>query len=442
MNSGKRQKDDSVSKSFVCVAFLCAATTLLATDSIDYGKVNPPWRPGKYYSVKSQYEMQLNDIVMDMKQILKAVPERRWTRLWIKRDEKVEEHYRSQPFSGKYSCYLNYNTRGAFFENKNSGSVFRRYESANVEFVPANTYGRTVITDAEPSWLRRVLFGPRSEEVSNEEIAKEMRKSDIPFREIFTTDGTNLDSRSWYFFAWNQREAFNADLKYSMDVFKKDAREVPSEFLINLTPQDRAKIVMQSVGSGAAAGWTKESKLDLGYCVAQAEAKMMTYAIYGQTKTRNVGDIWTIDSDMLESFFPLQSKKRKPFSFTGGVLVLTVVSDDGGIVSVKSLPCGKVDGAMVSTDLKIEPRTEESEHRPNFNVYMSNESDNFIRFTIDTDNSVCTKAEIQATLCDYRGAVPKVDQLSLNDLEREMRVEIDGGSVVLHSVITTDVEDK
>ncbi len=427
----------------LCIALFCVATALFAADSIDYGKVNPPWRSGKYYSVKSRYEMRLNNIVIDAKKVRKADVDRCWYRLWIKRDEKVEEHYRSQPFSGVYSCYLNYTTRGAFFENKNSGSVFRRYESADVSFhIPKeDEAGRTVFTDAEPSWLRRVLFGPRSEEVSNKEIAEKLQDADFIFREIFSADGKNLDSDSWYFLSWNQREAFNADLRHSMDVYKKSAREVPSEFLSNLTPLDRARICMQSVGSDAAAGWSKESKLDLGYCVAQAEAKMMTYAIYGQQKTRNVGDVWTIDSDVLESFFPLQRKDRKPFSFSGGVLVLTVVSDIGGIVSVKSLPCGKVDGAMVSTDLKIEPRTEESEHRLSFNIDTTNERDNFIRFTIDTDNRVCTKAEIQATLCDYRGAVPKVDQLSLNDPEREMRVEIDGGSVILHSEITTDVED-
>lgn len=429
-------------KGLLCIVLLSASTALFAADSIDYGKVNPPWRSGKYYNVESRYEMRLNNIVMDTKKIRKADVDRRWYRLWIKRDEKVEEHYRSQPFSGMYSCYLNYRTFGVHLENRNSGSVFRMYASADVSFQPLDRVGRTVFTDAEPSWLRRVLFGPRSEDVSNRELAAKMQDADFVFREIFTTDGKNLDLESWYFLAWHQVEAFKADLRHSMDVYKKNAREVPSEFLFNLMPRDRARICMQSVGSDAAAGWTKESKLDLGYCVAQAEAKMMTYAIYGQQETRNVGDVWTVDSEMLESFFPLQSKNRKPFSFSGGVLVLTVVSDDNGIVSVKSLPRGNVDGAMVSTDLKIEPRTEESELRPNFKVYMSNERDNFIRFTIDTDNSVCTKAEIQATLCDYQGAVPKVDQLSLNDPKREMRVCIDGGSVILHSEITTDVEDK
>lgn len=441
MNSDKRQGGSSMKNKLLCIALFGVATALFATDSIDYGKVNPPWRPGKFYSVKSRYEMRLNNIIMDTKKIRKADVDRRWYR-WIKRDEKVEEHYRSQPFSGMYSCYLDYQTFGAHLENRNNGSVFRRYASADVSFQPLDRVGRTVFTDAEPSWLRRVLFGPRSEDVSNRELAAKMQDADFVFREIFTTDGKNLDSDSWYYFAWNQIEDLKADLRHSMDVYKKSAREVPSEFLLNLTPQDRARICMQSVESGAAAGWTKESKLDLGYCVGQAEAKMMTYAIYGQQETRNVGDVWTVDSEMLESFFPLQSKNRKPFSFSGGVLVLTVVSDDNGIVSVKSLPSGNVDGAMVSTDLKIEPRTEESEHRPNFNNDISNERDNFIRFTIDTDNRVCTTAEIQATLYDYQGAVPKVDQLSLNDPQREMRVCIDGGSVILHSVITTDVEDK
>lgn len=415
---------------------------LMASDSIHYEKVNPPWRPGKYYSVKSRYEMRLDNIVLDVKKVREAYDKRHWYTPWkvTRHPEKVVEHYYSNPFSGMYSCYLNYQTFGAYFENQNAGSVFRRYANADVSFQPLDAAGRTVFIDAEPSWLRRVLFGPRCEEVSNREIAEKMQDVDFVFREIFTADGKSLDSLSWYFLAWKQREAFKADMRYSMDVFKKDVRDVPNEFLMNISAKDRAKISSQSVGSGAASGWSKESKLDLGFCVAQAEAKMMTYAIYGQEETREVGDVWTINSNMLESFFPLQSKNRKPFSFKSGVLVLTVVSDDNGVVTVKSLPRGKVDGAMVSTDLNIEPRTEESEHRPEFTTYMQNEHDNFVVFTIDTDNRVCTKAEMRTTLCNYRGAVPKVEQLSLND--HEMRVHIDGGAVTLHSVITTDVEDK
>ena len=317
-----------------------------------------------------------------------------------------------------------------------------KYNSADVEFKPLDEKGRTIIVEANPSWLRRVLFGPRCEEVSNKEVADKMRNADFPLKEIFTMGEKFLDDMSWYFLAWNQRTAFNADVCHNMDVFKKDARNVSSEFLINLSEKDRARISEQSVGSGEASGWSKVTKLDLGFCVAQAEAKMMTYAIYGQQKTREVGDVWTIDSDMLDSFFPLQSKNRKPFSFKGGVLVLTVVSDDNGIVTVKSLPRGKVDGAMISTDLNIEPRTEESEHRPEFTTYMQNEHDNFVKFIIDTDNRVCSSAEIQVTLKDYKGVIPKVEQLRINDPEHGMRANIDGGTVVLHGVITTDVEDK
>ena len=436
MNSGKRFS--------ISVAIFGVTAMLMASDSIDYGKVNPPWRPGKFYSVKSRYEMRLENIILDVKTIKKAYDKRHWYTPWkvTHHPAKVEGRYRSTPFSGMYLCYLDYETRGAYFQNKNCGSVFRKYNSADVEFKPLDEKGRTIIVEADPSWLRRVLFGPRCEEVSNTEVADKMRSADFPLREIFTMDEKFLDNMSWYFLAWNQRTAFKADVRHSMDVFKKDARSVPSEFLINLSAKDRARISAQSVGTGEASGWSKVTKLDLGFCVAQAEAKMMTYAIYGQQETREVGDVWTIDSDMLESFFPLQSKNRKPFSFEGGVLVLTVVSDDNGIVTVKSLPRGKVDGAMVSTDLNIKPRTEESEHRPEFTTYMQNEHDNFVKFTIDTDNCVCSSAEIQVSLIDYKGVIPKVEQLRINDPEHGMRANIDGGTVVLHGVITTDVEDK
>ena len=435
MNSGRRFS--------LAAAIFGVSTMLMASDSIDYGKVNPPWRPGKVYFVKSRYEMRLDNIILDVRKVRKAYAKRHWYTPWkvTHHPEKVEEHYRSEPFSGAYLCYLNYETREAYFQNKNSGSVFRKYNSADVEFKPFDEKGRMVLVDADPTWLRRVLFGPRCEEVSNKEVADKMRSGDFPLREIFTMDAKFLDDESWYFLAWNQRDAFKADMRHSMDVFKKKVRDVPSEFLINLSSKDRAMISTQSVGSGAASGWAKLSKLDLGFCVAQAEAKMMTYAIYGQLETREVGDVWTVDSDMLESFFPLQSNNRKPFSFRSGVLVLTVVSDDNGIVTVKSLPRGKVDGAMVSTDLDIEPRTEESEHRPEFTTYPQNEHDNFVVFTIDTDNRVCTKAEMQVTLRDYKGVVPKVEQLLIHDPKHGMNANIDGGTVVLYTVITTDVED-
>ena len=432
-------------KSFaVAATTLSVATLLMAADSIDYGKINPPWRQDKFYSVNSRYEMHLDNIVLDVKNVRKAYKDPPWYKWWLKK-EKIADHYKSQPFSGMYLCYLNYQTFGAYIQNANSGSVFRRYTTADVEFRPLDEAGRTALVDANPSWLRRVLkIPPLCKYVSNKDIADKMQSGDFPLREIFTMDDKCLDSKSWYFLSWNQREAFKADMRHNMDVLKKNVRNVPSKFLINLSPKDRAKISLQSVGSGVASGWSKESKLDLGYCVAQAEAKMMTYAIYGQQKTRNVGDVWSIDSDMLESFFPLQRKKRKPFSFESGVLVLTVVSDDNGIVTVKSLPRGKVDGAMVSTNLEIVPRTEDSEHSPEFATDMQNEYDNFVKFTIDTDNRVCTKAEMRVTFRDYKGVIPKVEQLSLNDSapDHEIRAKIDGGTVVLHSEITTDVEDR
>lgn len=50
--------------------------------------------------------------------------------------------------------------------------------------------------------------------MSNREIAEKMQDVDFVFREIFTADGKSLDSLSWYFFAWKQREAFKADMRY------------------------------------------------------------------------------------------------------------------------------------------------------------------------------------------------------------------------------------
>ncbi len=435
MNSG--------SKVFAAASLvvLYAVSAAYCAETIDYGKCNPPWKPGKEYSVRSQYEMTLDGIVMDIKKIRKEHDV-----LFIHVDEKVKEHGKTKPFSGKYACYLNYQTFGAEFVNKNNGSVFRRYWSADVSFQPLDEYGKTTITKVHP-WLIEKWLGLDSKEVSNRRIAEKMQDADFMFREIFMTDGKHLDTLSWYFLCWNQRSAFAGDRTHHMNIFNKAAQNAGGSGLLaselqNISPRDRARIEGQTVGSGMGDNWKRITDVDLGYNVAQAEAKMMTYAIYGQEKTRNVGDVWEIDAETLESFFPLQSKDRKPFSFTGGVLVLTVVSDDNGVVTIKSLPRGRVDGAMKSTDLRIQPLTGQSAHRPSFNIYMENERDNYVRFTIDSLNEICARAEMKATLRNYQGAVPKVEQFNFDDPKHRYEAKIDSGSVILHCMITTHVEDK
>ena len=203
-----------------CVAFgvAFAVATLSVADSIDYGKVNPPWKPGKYYSVVSQYDMELKSIVMHVKKFRKAYEGWIWHH-----DEKLKEHYFSEPFAGTYSCVLNYQTFGSYFANKNNGSVFRRYASAEVRFKPQDRYGKTIIRDADPWWFQRWL-GLDSKEESNQKIANMMQDADFMFREVFMIDGQHLDGESWYFLGWNQLEAFKADLRYRMDVFKKIGR--------------------------------------------------------------------------------------------------------------------------------------------------------------------------------------------------------------------------
>ena len=63
---------------FVVIMF-CVGTTLAESNSINYGKVNPPWRPGKYYSVISRYDMELRNIVMDVKILC---TNRQWYAFW------------------------------------------------------------------------------------------------------------------------------------------------------------------------------------------------------------------------------------------------------------------------------------------------------------------------------------------------------------------------
>ena len=109
---------------------------------------------------------------------------------------------------------------------------------------------------------------------------------------------------------------------------------------------------------------------------------------------------------------------------------------------MKSLPSARINGMQTRTDLHIQPRTEASEFKPNFTVDMQDIGNNYVRFTIDSLNEICKQAEMKVLLADYRGAVPKVEQLSLNDPKHYKTVDISNGSIVLHCMITTNVEDK
>lgn len=449
-------------KQMTYLALSVTSISAFATDTINYGKANPPWKPNKTYNVVSRYEMDLRNIVLEVRLLQKR-----------KGKEKEKERYVSAPFSGTYSCYLNYTTFATLFLNKNNGSTFRQYESANVEFRPIDEMGQTVLIDAKPGWFRRTFrMSPRSVDVANKEIGdkaesadfmfrevfetdKEIgdntESADFMFREVFETDGKHLDDKSWYFLAWKGLESFEGDTRHYMDVFKRTMaqgsnRDAESRALSHAGSTDRSKIAMETSGDGTNAwdNWNRASDNDVGYNVAQAEAKMMSYAIYGQERTRSIGDIWTIDSETLESFFPIQSKKSKPFSFNGGLLVLTVEAiDANGVVFVKSIPTGNVDGSEISTDLKIEPITEDNVFKPEFTVDMRDLQNNYVRFSIDSRNEICLKAEMQVLLRDYRGDLPHMGQLSFYEKskDRVMSAKIMEGEVCLHCLIKTDVED-
>lgn len=435
-------------KTTIAAALLAAPVALAATNEIDYGKANPPWKPRKVYSVVSRYEMELRNIVLDIR-VVRPEQEKSFLGFKYIRKEKEKGHFTSSPFSGTYSCLLDYSTFATEFLSANAGSTFRNYQSANVGFKPKDKRGKTILTDANPGWFRRILgLDPRSTATDNARIADMMEDTDFVFREIFETDGRSLDDKSLYFLAWNQRDAFNGDRRHHMDVHKrrKWATATPDGVdplaVMNLTSFERNRIRQNMAGNEAWGNWERATDQDVGYCVAQAEAKMMSYAIYGQERTRNVGDVWTIGAETLESFFPLQSRSRKPFTFEGGKVVLTVESITNGFVTVKSLARGKVEGSPRSTDLRIEPRIE-SEFKPDFKVDMGDARNNFVRFTIDSRNEICTRAEMQLFLRNYKGAIPKVEQLSLEEIgkDREMRPSIQDGEIRLHCIITTAVED-
>lgn len=434
-------------------AFVFASDT---SDTIDYGKANPPWKPDKRYSVVSTYDMELRNIVLDLRLIRpaekKVVLKGTWFEHTRTRNEKEKGHYTSSPFTGTYNCKLNYTTFATALENKNNGSTFREYLLANVEFQPKDKNGRTVVMDAKTNWVQKVLrIEPFSVKMENGDVADKVEGADFMFRDVFETDGRHLDDTSWYFLAWTGRDAFRGDVIHHMDVHKRKkaigrAKDAEQEALSSITQQGRNRISQDSVGNDISGNWDRVNDQDVGYNVAQAEAKMMSYAIYGQQKTRDVGDVWSVDSATLESFFPLQSKKRKPFSFSGGQIVLTVESiDANGKVLVKSLFQGwdKDEGEYKTTNLNIEPRTTESDLRPSFSVNLGDTNTNFVRFTIDSRNEVCLRAEMQILLRNYKGALPNVEQFKLDGKEkdREVRASIQDGEIRLYCLITTSVED-
>lgn len=405
---------------------------------------NPPWKPEKNYNVRSTYEMELRDIVLDVRLYRKE--HRLWGFLWTV-DEKEKSHATSRPFSGKYTCQLDYSTYGALFETPQRGSVFRDYASASIAFQPEGD-GRMILVDADPSWFRSLFFDPRTKTYAKEDVEEmlEDKNADFMFRDIFMTGGRYLDADSLYFLQWRSLDELKPNRNRHMAVYKKPKRDFNSDLGIaaRLDGQSRSKIELGTVGGCPEEGWVRVLGDDLGYQVAQAEAKLMTYCIYGQSETRNVGDVWDIEAETLESFFPLQEKSRKPFTFSGGLLFLTVVSDKNGIVTVESLSSGLVNGSTTPTNLKVTPNTEANELKPSFRIDMTDVRHNKIRFSIDSRAEICTKAEMWLALEDYKGALPKMEQLSLSEVDPEkqrLEAKIDGGRIGLHAVITTTVRE-
>ena len=81
---------------FLTAPFLPSAAS---TSTINYGRCNPPWKPGKTYDVVSQYEMELQNIVLDIREFRpeKVYFKGRWFELT--RKEKEIWHYTSSPFT-------------------------------------------------------------------------------------------------------------------------------------------------------------------------------------------------------------------------------------------------------------------------------------------------------------------------------------------------------
>lgn len=391
----------------------------------------PPWNKGVRYEVKSTYEMSLENVVLDVDvKKGKTWCNQTWGFKWISDSpDKVIAHVRSEPFAGKYICRLNYKT-GHVEKRGQSGSAFRSFDQSNIEFLPIGSKD-VVFTHDQGFW--RWLFDMEGKKTVVHDVKPTAEKAEFYFSQVFNPDKAKINYANWFFVGWKQKDATSH--RKNLDVWEG----IRLDRNPDVSPDARREI-----WSGHPE-WRKCFGGDMAYNVIQAEAKLMTYAIYGQTETRRLGEAWTTDAEILTAFLPQLSKEEQPFVFEGGSIVLKVVKSENGIQTIEMLPNGKVNGKNESSDLRIQSSAGNMYNSTFDAPDLANSRENYVRFEVDEDHSICRMGKVNIVLHRYSGKVPNMGQLKLEgatiDGER-LDSRIVDGVVRIHAEISTEVNNE
>lgn len=415
---------------WVLPAMMMVFTVLNRVNAVEtYGE--PPWRKGVRYDVKSTYEMSLEKIVLDVN-VKKGKTWWNQTRgfKWVSDSpDKVLAHVKSDRFSGKYTCRLNYST-GHVEKRGQAGSAFRRFDESDIQFRPV---GRDDVTFTHDQGFWRWLFDMEGKKTVVHDITPSAGKAEFYFSQIFNPDMAKINYLNWYFVGWKQKDATSH--RKNLDVWRG--------FRLDRQP-DVSHDRRMDIWSGDPE-WTKctGGDRDMAYNVIQAEAKLMTYAIYGQTETRRLNEAWMTEAEILTAFLPQLSREDQPFIFEGGSIVLKVTKNEDGIQTIEMLPSGKVNGKSESSDLKIRASNGNKFHSVFDAPDLTKKDENYVRFEVDEDHRICKSGEVHIVLHRYRGRVPNMGQLRLEgetiDGER-LESKISDGIVTIHAKITTGVQ--
>lgn len=410
-------------KTRVSLLFLAAA--IAASAAFGDGDVEfpgtPPWREGVKYEVVNTYDMFLEGITIDIFTPKKGM----WGK--IKKDKKgnvIFDKWKMGPFNGYYDCKLNYATSSVKCGKSGRGTAIREFSGSSIEF---NAEEGGVFTKEKAGWFEH-LFRKDRHKVTKEAIKIRGRKTYFPFSEFYEPESKKMDVGAAYFLAW-KKESFGPNS--SMDIFKGP------KLTEGLSDQARVEI-----RSGRRRGeWDRCTECDIPYNSIQAEAKLMAYAIYGQSEVRNAGDCWTVDANILTSFLPQLDPRDQPFKFEGGKLVLKVTGvDEDGVQTIEMLPGGLVNGSYVSTDLNIAVN-EKSRFNTHFDTPdLSNVSQHSVSFKVDPIFMHCREGYMKLTLNSYCGDTPKMGQMELEGKagEREFKSpRIEDGRIVIEAKIVT-----
>lgn len=424
----------------ILVFFLSEVATGSTTVKLSGGI---PWQSNKRYRSISRYEMRMDSVAIHV-ELKRGIhwyttnSDGNWWRRHIGWNPDGVVENLDSTCSGKYVCSLEYQTFGCQMPGRQSGTAFRTFDKPTIAFIPLND-ADMIFTKNRGVWRKFWKLDPEEIRVPVGDARDTIEDSDFPFREVYQVEGKHLDCDGLYCIGWNQKADSAASLTHLLNIFWSQSRNLPQCANENTY---RARI-----RTGSAEGWSECPKDDLANVVIQSEAKLMTYALYGQADSRKEGDIWAVPSDMLTSFLPQLPPDRQPFKFGEGQIVLKAgpVSKDG-IQRLEMVTSGVSNGRSISTNLQIEPNVDSDTERPSKfqNPDYQDVRNNFLRFEIDTDNKICKKAECRVTLRDYSGPIPKTGQLELKGKTIEgdqINSFIKNGTIVLAAEVTTTVTD-